>query len=815
MIAELKKTKFLPLHLSDNPVTFIEPLLTEQEKSQIQYWNTVKPELISWGFYSKYLDKPTKLDTLGMTTYLRTYSRYVPEIKRREKWCECVLRVVEYSMSLDQRDYPGKVEEAEKLFDNIYNLRTFPAGRTLWIGGTKQTQIDASANWNCCATVIDSISCFSEIFYWLMIGAGEGFNISEKYQEKLTKGQQKLFSPEWFTVTHSCPSVKTPRRYRKNLIERGIPQKDETELLIKTLDGSEYIYNLTRESLKISDEEFENSFLLHINQAETIKIVVGDSKEGWANTLRAMMHLFKTDVVMGKIPAINSLADPQQYEDAPVPTSKPFSPRFINLEFDYSWIRKKGERIKTFGGRASGYQALKEMLHKIYVVLMLKQGNMSTELLLDICTTIGQCVVAGGVRRTALIAFSELSDEQFIKAKYNLWGNDEKLFYRQNRVMSNNSVSLLEKPTWQQFKAMFEYMANNGEPGLSMLGNAKKYDPEIEVFNPCHEAGLRSKQSCNLTTNNVDAFVVKFNNQYEFLYREWYENLALNTRMGLRITLQTQWHPKWDEVQKSQRLLGVSMTGVETAIDKLGWTNEQLADFLAQSKIVAEESAAEYAAELGIPTPARVCLVKPEGTISTVANVSAGLHKDYSPYYIRRVRYSKLDPLAQVLRQLGLDPKPENDQGNDLDSDLCQSWVFSFPVAKPECKQRAIDESAQAQFDRYLTYQRNWVSGGHNASVTISVDYPEWDGLAKSIYDNYDDVIGVSTLPKFDPLNSPYPQLAYEPITRERYEELVAAMPQFTENKLIALVAKIEQDDEEPEYEIMEDACATGSCPIR
>ena len=301
---------------------------------------------------------------------------------------------------------------------------------------------------------------------------------------------------------------------------------------------------------------------------------------------------------------------------------------------------------------------------------------------------------------------------------------------------------------------------------------------------------------------------------YKFDWELWYNIVTLVTRLGSRITLATQWHPKWDETQKRDRLLGVSMTGVMDAFDLLGWDDQQQKYFFEASNFMAIKAADEYHDFLGINRSARVCLFKPEGTISQLPTVSSGIHRAYAPYYLRRIRFSKTDPLAQVLLDLGLNPVPENGQGDGLFGDNCNTWVFTFPI-KTNAKIRAIDESVIDQLERYKLAQTNYADRGHNTSCTITVARDEYDTAAKWVNENWDSIIGIAFLPRFDPVEggkAAYPLMPYEPCDQDTYQSLKSQIPELSQIDIINKLSEIERTFEEQE---LEKNCTTRACPIR
>ena len=352
-----------------------------------------------------------------------------------------------------------------------------------------------------------------------------------------------------------------------------------------------------------------------------------------------------------------------------------------------------------------------------------------------------------------------------------------------NKLAGDNSVTLL---------------------GFCLMGNAQRFNPSIEIFNPCMEAGLANKQSCNLTTICLNAYI-KGND----LDREAFErDLRLITRIGSRQTTVKQWHPDWDEVQKRDRLLGVSMTGVMEAFEIIGHDCDMkfMREFFTWAGDIVRDEADKYHDYLGIPRSARVSLFKPEGTLSQLRTTSSGIHRLYAPYFIRGVEFSSNDALAKALLDAGLTPIPK--EANTLEE--ARSWIFKFPI-KTVASIRSIDEPAIAQLERYKLVQNTYVRDGHNTSVTVSVAEHEWEEVTQWVYDNWDYIINISFLNKFDPeVGTPYPYLPYIPCSKETYESMPKV--ELDEEELISLISIFEQEDEE--YEL-EKGCDTGFCPTR
>jgi adenosylcobalamin-dependent ribonucleoside-triphosphate reductase len=685
-----------------------------------------KYRLLDDDFIANYKHKPSPMNPLGEFTYYRTYSRWFENEKRREYWWETVRRSVEFNCNL----VDGVLkEEAQKLYDNIYNLYQFLSGRTFWIGGTKIAYEYPCSNYNCAFVIIDNFEKFKELFYLLMIGSGVGFRILKSDVEKL-------------------PPVRT---------NVEIIQEDYNPVLIY--------------------EREDNTSLEFINNI--VKITIGDSKEGW---IQALEYYFKI------------LYNPE-YK------------KIKTIIINYNNVRKKGEKLKRFGGTASGHESIKNMFVKITNIihkLNNENGNKIHKLrpihCLDICNIIGENVVTGGVRRTAEVGLIDENDKECIEAKNGLYYQNENEEWVENtfishRKMSNNSIIYRKKPSREQLHWQIKQMKYSGEPGFMNLEAAQKRKKDVEGANPCLEILLRDRGLCNLTTHVMPSFV----KNCKLLLEKLKEAITLSVRASIRMTCLPLELYEWDKIQKEDRLLGISLTGWYDAIDKLNYTTEQEIELANILKETAKAEAEKYSKELNIPTPKLVTTIKPEGTLSLLAGVSNGLHRSHSEYYIRRIRISANDPLVKVCEELGYPVSPEN--GQDLET--CNTKVISFPVHS-SAKITKYDVTAIQQLETYKMFMQHYVE--HNASITVTVKNNEWEEVEQWVWDNWDEIVAVSFLSLDDNF---YPQAPYESITKEKYEELEKNMKPF----IPSLLSKYEM--EEIELDLGETECTSGACPVR
>ena len=402
------------------------------------YFDLVKPQYISWKFYSRYLDKNPPFGEIGVIVYLRTYSRFIEELQRRETWQETILRNIEYSLSLDTvSNLENKQQEAEALFDMMFHLQGFPAGRSLWTAGSKQTLKDASSNWNCTFRTMDSLSAFSEVFYWLLIGAGTGFSVEQKYISQLPKFNSKVH------IIHE------EYNYQKRI--------DGTFVNVTNSENSpQFLTTYTDfvETLDIikSDSDFVRSLL---DNYKIIRFQIGDSKEDWCNALRIFLKALTNNNVE-------------------------------KIYINYNPIRPEGTIIKTFGGRASGHKALLTMFDNIIKIISRCNGNLDSLAVLDIVNSIGLNVVSGGVRRTAQLALGDSFDNDFKTAKVGLFTDPSKAEYQTIRTMSNNSTGEYGNPGLDAINKTFECLRDQGDPGFWIIGNAQKLATSpVKGTNPC------------------------------------------------------------------------------------------------------------------------------------------------------------------------------------------------------------------------------------------------------------------------------------------------------------------------------------------
>jgi len=497
-------------------------------------------------------------------------------------------------------------------------------------------------------------------------------------------------------------------------------------------------------------------------ESESI-VVVKDSKEGWAKGFRQVLALLWA----GEIP-----------------------------KWDVSQVRPAGARLKTFGGRASGPAPLVELFNFAVATFKAAQGRkLSSMECHDLMCFIGQIVVVGGVRRSAMISLSNLSDDRMRHAKSGQWWETAG-----HRALANNSVSYTEKPDMETF--MREWLAlvesKSGERGIFNREASKKQaakfgrrDPNYEFgTNPCSEIILRPYQFCNLTE-----CVVRATDSIEDLERKVKLATILGTIQSTMIKF-PYLRKVWQNNTAEERLLGVSMTGI---MDNPLMTNKNagLEKTLEHLRSIAVATNAEWAELLGIPASAAISCVKPSGTVSQLVDSASGIHARHSPYYIRTVRGDSKDPLTQFMIDKGI---PNEPCVMKPDSTV----VFSFPVKSPEQAVTRNDMTAVEQLELWLTYQRHWCE--HKPSVTISVRDTEWMSVGAFVYEHFDEMSGVSFLPHSD---HTYQQAPYQDCTKEQYEEMLELMPSSIDWEELN---DYESEDNTVSMQTM--ACSGDSCEI-
>ena len=492
-------------------------------------------------------------------------------------------------------------------------------------------------------------------------------------------------------------------------------------------------------------------------------IMVSDSKIGWASAFRELIAM----LYAGKIP-----------------------------QWDISRVRGSGERLKTFGGRASGPEPLVDLFNFCIEVFQKAKGRKLTSVEChDIVCKIADIVVVGGVRRSALISLSNLSDQRMAKAKSGQWWIDEG-----HRALANNSVAYTEKPDFQSFLAEMQtmYESKAGERGIfsrvaaqKIAGRNGRRDNSYEFgTNPCSEIILRSNQFCNLSE-----IVVRADDTLETLKAKS-EIAAIIGTLQATLTDFRYLRNCWKKNTEEEALLGVSMTGIMDHYLLSKGESPDLVKWLEEIRDVAVDTNEKWAKKLGINQSTAVTAVKPSGTVSQLVDSASGIHPRFSKHYIRRVRSDKKDPLAIFMEASGFPV--------EQDVMSSSSSVFSFPVKAPSTSVTVEQVGAMEQLQLWKAYQNHWCE--HKPSITVYYTDDEFLQVAQWIWENFDICSGISLLPFSDHV---YQQAPYEDITAEQYDELLAAMPQGV--SWDDLENHEQEDNTTGSQEL---ACTGGACEI-
>jgi ribonucleoside-triphosphate reductase len=492
--------------------------------------------------------------------------------------------------------------------------------------------------------------------------------------------------------------------------------------------------------------------------------IVPDSKEGWADALAFGMKTW--------------------FEG-------------YDVSFDYSLIRPAGARLKTMGGKSSGPEPLRSLLDFARERIMKRQGrhlsNMDAH---DIICKIGECVVAGGVRRSAMISLSDLDDEQIRDSKKGQFYLSEG-----QRMLANNSAVYLSKPGTEEF--LDEWIAlmksGSGERGIFNRGGLANTLPKrrLDQFkggiypawgtNPCGEIILQSKQFCNLSE-----VVARAEDTEETLLKKIRIATILGTYQS-SLTYFPYLSKEWKKNCEKERLLGVSITGQWDS------TVARKPEVLVKLRDEAVKINKKYAERFGLNQSVCVTCVKPSGTASSTVDCASGMHPRHAPYYIRRIRISGTDSLFKMLKDQGVPYHPEVGQTMENAS----TFVMEFPIKAPEGAICKDDVDAIAQLEHWKVVKVNFTE--HNPSVTISVGEDEWIKVGNWIYENWDIVGGLSFLPRS---NHVYQLAPYEPINKEKYEELLSKVNHLDFSKIVTYE---KEDETEVKKEL---ACVSGVCDI-
>jgi ribonucleoside-triphosphate reductase len=590
----------------------------------------------------------------------------------------------------------------------------------------------------------------------------EGFKF-EKYKKEIRKNVLDLsVMPSMRALMTAGPALERDgvAGYNCSYLHINKPRCFD-EMMYILMCGTGVGFSVERnfvENLPTISEEFADS---------DTTIVVADSKIGWAKAYRELISL----LIGGQVP-----------------------------KWDLSKIRPAGARLKTFGGRASGPKPLDELFRFTVDTFKKAAGRKLTSIEChDVCCKIAEIVVVGGVRRSALISLSDLTDDRMRHAKDGQWWSTEP-----QRALANNSACYKSKPEIGTFMDEWVslYRSKSGERGLFNRDAAKKQvekigddrrDPNYDFgTNPCSEIILRDKEFCNLSE-----VVVRADDTIETLK----EKVRLATIIGTLQSTLTNFRyisSDWRKNCEEERLLGVSLTGImDSKLTNGDGKQEDLENLLKELRQVAVNTNKKIAKELGINQSAAITCVKPSGTVSQLVDAASGIHSRHSQYYIRTVRADNKDPLCDFMKSKGFKAEPCVMKGDKV-------TVFSFPIKSPDGAITREDKTAIEQLELWLTYQRCWCE--HKPSVTISVREHEWLDVGAWVYNHFDEVSGISFLPYSE---HSYKQAPYQECDEETYLELLSETPTDID---WSQLQEFEDDDQTSGSQTL--ACSGDSCEV-
>ena len=590
----------------------------------------------------------------------------------------------------------------------------------------------------------------------------EGFKF-EKYKKEIRKNVLDLnVMPSMRALMTAGPALERDgvAGYNCSYLHINKPRCFD-EMMYILMCGTGVGFSVERnfvEKLPTISEEFADS---------DTTIVVADSKIGWAKAYRELISL----LIGGQVP-----------------------------KWDLSKIRPVGARLKTFGGRASGPKPLDELFRFTVDTFKKAAGRKLTSIEChDVCCKIAEIVVVGGVRRSALISLSDLTDDRMRHAKDGQWWSTEP-----QRALANNSACYKSKPEIGTFMDEWVslYRSKSGERGLFNRDAAKKQvekigddrrDPNYDFgTNPCSEIILRDKEFCNLSE-----VVVRADDTIETLK----EKVRLATIIGTLQSTLTNFRyisSDWKKNCEEERLLGVSLTGImDSKLTNGDGKQEDLENLLEELRQVSVDTNKKIAKELGINQSASITCVKPSGTVSQLVDAASGIHSRHSQYYIRTVRADNKDPLCDFMKSKGFKSEPCVMKGDKV-------TVFSFPIKSPSGAITREDKTAIEQLELWLTYQRCWCE--HKPSVTISVREHEWLDVGAWVYNHFDEVSGISFLPYSE---HSYKQAPYQECDEETYLELLSETPTDID---WSQLQEFEDDDQTSGSQTL--ACSGDSCEV-
>jgi ribonucleoside-triphosphate reductase len=746
-------------------------------------------KFVSNDFIKEMRDLPNPQNPISEFTFYRTYSRYINQLGRRETWLEAAVRSAEYSVSLGVEQLKRSGSWIEELHAPIFAQEAEDLIKTQY-----NLQVFVSGR--------TLYTGGSEASYKYPLS---NFNCSSAVIDSFDKIGEMFY----------LLMVGTGFGFR--ILREDVAQLPAVNQQISMIHD-EY----TPHPKHLRAEQTHTSVTGY--SRETLVIEIGDSKEGWMQAINYYFQLLTNP--------------PKDWKDV----------HYIRM--NYNSIRPKGERLKIFGGTASGPGSMKAMFTTINAVIKdrlderigpILDGKLRPIHLLDICNAVAYNVVSGGVRRSAQICLFDQDDYECLFAKYGLnglWTQKSKDTYDYiktlnvpvphiefifddttgnpstparthlaHRRMSNNSALFYKKPSKDFLHMIVELLKSEGEPGFVNAEEALRRFPWFKGVNPCVEILLDDRGLCNLSTIPVINHV--FDGVLNLV--SLLKAAELSARIGVRMTTINLELPEWDAKQKQHRLTGCSLTGWQDMIEAIGYTKAQEIELLKLLKKVTKDETTRYAAFLRVPCPNNTTAIKPEGTQSLLAGgVSSGLHAGHAPYYIRRIRVSATDPLCTAMESMGWNLENEVGQGitytdpnGDVITTEIATKVISFPLKSPS-KRTKDDFTVEEQFQTYFTFQEHYTD--QNTSNTITVKPHEWEVVESTLWERWNDMLAVSFLSSD---GGTYEMAPLETISEWEYDLMIREGLKFDP-------AVLEQFETKEDFDLTDAAgCENGACPIR
>ena len=678
------------------------------------------------------------------------YARWLEEQHHREDWADTVRRYVNFWVhrgAISDVDQEHGESEASELFNDIYALDAMPSMRCMMTAGEALDR-DNVAGYNCSYAAMEGIG--KELYVLTDEMKEMGFDTPVK----ISAHNPICFDEAMYVLLCGTGvGFSVERQFITNLPVIG--------------------HNLPRRIYARNDDNFpgvDKDDLSTFDRSRNT-IHVADTKYGWASALRILI----VELYNGN----------------------------FGIKWNTSKVRPAGERLKTFGGRASGPGPLVDLFNFAVEVFSNANGRKLTSLEVhDVVCKVADIVVVGGVRRSALISLSNLTDQRMRSAKSGQWyiENDQ-------RRLANNSTCYTEQPDMGIFLREWEslYDSKAGERGIFSrpaaqrvaARNGRRDAGHAFGTNPCSEIILRSLQFCNLSE-----IVARQGDTFEDLKRKSRVAAVLGTLQSTLVDFKYL-NVKWTENTAEERLLGVSITGImdhPVLSGQACWEDggfPALPQLLRQLKEVVIETNEVWADRLGIPRSVATTCVKPSGTVSQLVDSASGIHPRYSPYYIRTVRVDKKDPIYSFLK----------DKGVPVEDDVTKpetGAILSFPRKSPEGCITRKDITAIDQLELWKVYAEHWCE--HKPSITVYVREEEWLQVGAWVYKEFDLISGVSFLPYSD---HTYQQAPYQEIDKETYDEAINAFPKDIDWSELSNYET--EDTVSMEHEL---ACSAGGCDI-